>query len=128
MEKVKIHQEYLIGATAKNILWNAISTVAGLESWFADKVSASDKIMTFEWSGSEPREAEIVASRLCSFIRFHWIDDDDSHSCFEIKMTQDELTRSFVIEINDSVNKDEVNDMIDVWNLQIKKMRRILGF
>ena len=38
MKKEKIHLEYLLNATSKNILWSAISTPTGLEDWFADKV------------------------------------------------------------------------------------------
>ena len=38
MKKEKIHLEYLLNATSKNILWAAISTPTGLEDWFADKV------------------------------------------------------------------------------------------
>mgnify|MGYP000093837339 FL=1 len=38
MKKEKIHLEYLLNATSKNILWGAISTPTGLEDWFADKV------------------------------------------------------------------------------------------
>ena len=43
MKKEKIHLEYLLNATSKNILWSAISTPTGLEDWFADKVVSDDK-------------------------------------------------------------------------------------
>ena len=45
MKKEKIHLEYLLNATSKNILWGAISTPTGLEDWFADKVISEDKIV-----------------------------------------------------------------------------------
>ena len=47
MKKEKIHLEYLLNATSKNILWGAISTPTGLEDWFADKVISDDKIVEF---------------------------------------------------------------------------------
>ena len=49
MKKEKIHLEYLLNATSKNILWGAISTPTGLEDWFADKVISDDKIVEFHW-------------------------------------------------------------------------------
>ena len=49
MKKEKIHLEYLLNATSKNILWSAISTPTGLEDWFADKVVSDDKTVTFCW-------------------------------------------------------------------------------
>ena len=53
MKKEKIHLEYLLNATSKNILWSAISTPTGLEDWFADKVISDDKIVEFHWGGRQ---------------------------------------------------------------------------
>lgn len=128
MKKEKIHLEYLLNETSKNILWTAISTLAGLENWFADKITSDDKIVTFQWGANETRSAEIVAVRAFSFIRFHWVDDEDLRAYFEMKMNQDELTNAFVLEVNDIVNSDEVEDMKGLWNSQIMKMRRVCGF
>ena len=72
MKKEKIHLEYLLNATSKNILWAAISTPTGLEDWFADKVISDDKIVEFHWGKTEQRKAEITAIRSFSFIRFRW--------------------------------------------------------
>ena len=63
MKKEKIHLEYLLNATSKNILWGAISTPTGLEDWFADKVISDDKIVEFHWGKTEQRKAEIIAIR-----------------------------------------------------------------
>jgi uncharacterized protein YndB with AHSA1/START domain len=128
MSKVKIHLEFLLNDTAKNILWSAISTVAGLENWFAEKIISDDKIVTFQWAANETKTAEIVAVRAYSFIRFHWLDDKDPHTYFELKMSQDELTNAFVLEINDFVNPDEVDDMKELWTSEVAKMRRVWGF
>ncbi len=56
MKKEKIHLEYLLNATSKNILWAAISTPTGLEDWFADKVVSDDKIVEFHWGKTEQRK------------------------------------------------------------------------
>ena len=55
MKKEKIHLEYLLNATSKNILWAAISTPTGLEDWFADKAISAVIIWPlpniFSWEG-----------------------------------------------------------------------------
>ena len=68
MKKEKIHLEYLLNATSKNILWSAISTPTGLEDWFADKVISDDKIVEFHWGKTELRKAEIIAIRSFSLL------------------------------------------------------------
>ena len=80
MKKEKIHLEYLLNATSKNILWAAISTPTGLEDWFADKVISDDKIVEFHWGKTEQRKAEITAIRSFSFIRFRWEDDENENT------------------------------------------------
>lgn len=71
MKKEKIHLEYLLNATSKNILWAAISTPTGLEDWFADKVVSDDKIVEFHWgrlNKEMPRLLRSVLSHLFAFV------------------------------------------------------------
>ena len=107
MKKEKIHLEYLLNATSKNILWGAISTPTGLEDWFADKVISDDKIVEFHWGKTEQRKAEIIAIRSFSFIRFRWEDDENER---------------------DFAEPDEVDDMKELWESQVAKLRRTCGF
>ena len=128
MKKEKIHLEYMLNATSKNILWGAISTPTGLEDWFADKVISDDKIVEFHWGKTEQRSAEITAIRAFSFIRFRWLDDENERDYFEIKMGYNELTSDFVLEITDFAEADEVKDMKELWESQVAKLRRTCGF
>ncbi len=128
MERQKIHLEYLLNATSKAILWSAISTPTGLEGWFADRVESDDKIVTFYWGKTERREAEIVAMRAYSFIRFRWKDAVVPREYFEIKMTTSELTNDFVLEITDFAEADEVDDQRGLWESQVDTLRRTCGF
>ena len=105
MKREKIRLEYLLNATSKNILWSAISTPTGLEDWFADRVVSNDKIVEFHWGKTERRDAEIIAIRAYSFIRFRWLDDENERDYFEIKMNFNELTNVFVLEITDLPNR-----------------------
>ncbi len=128
MERKKLHLEYLLNATSKGILWAAISTPNGLEGWFADQVYSDDKIVTFCWGKAEKREAEIIAMRAYSFIRFRWLDDENENEYFELKMTNNELTNDFVLEIIDFTNADEVDDLHELWESQVDTLRRTCGF
>jgi len=128
MERQKIHREYLLNATSKSILWSAISTPTGLEGWFADRVQSDDKTVTFFWGKTEHRDAEIIAVRAFSFIRFRWLDDEYEREYFELKMTNNELTNDFVLEVTDFAAVDEVNDLCELWDSQIDTLRRTCGF
>lgn len=128
MKREKIHLEYPLSATSKNILWGAISTPTGLEDWFADKVVSNDKNVTFYWGKTEQREAEITAIRAFSFIRFRWLDDESERDYFEIKMNYNELTSDFVLEIIDFAEPGEVRDTKEMWDSEVAKLRRTCGF
>lgn len=129
MKRKKIHLEYLLKATSKNILWNAISTPAGLEVWFADKVLADKKTVVFCWGKTEKRTAEIIGIRMYSYIRFRWVDDSGhEREYFELKMTNSELTNDFVLEITDFTYEDEEDDTRGLWETQIDTLRRTHGF
>lgn len=128
MKREKLHLEYLLNATSRNIIWSTISTPTGLEGWFADKVVSDDKIVTFHWGKTEKREAEIIAIRAYSFIRFRWLDDENERDYFEFKMTNNELTGDYVLEITDFAPLDEMDDQKELWDSQIDTLRRSGGF
>jgi uncharacterized protein YndB with AHSA1/START domain len=127
MKKEKIHIEYLLNASSRSIIWNAISTPIGLEDWFADKVQMKDKTFTFCWGKSEIRKAELIGTRINSFVRFHWLDDDDEKSYFEFKMNFNELTSDYVLEITDFVDSEEKDDQFELWKSQIDTLKRACG-
>ena len=128
MERKKVHLEYVLNATSRNILWSAISTPTGLEGWFADRVLSDDKTVTFCWGKTEHRTAEIVGIRAYSFIRFRWLDNEHAREYFEIKMTNSELTNDFVLEITDFAAEDETDDLRELWESQVETLRRTCGF
>ena len=128
MRKEKIRLEYMLKAGSGNIVWSIISTPSGLETWFADKVTFKDKVFTFYWGKTETRQAEVTNFRVNSFIRFRWLDDEDPKAYFELKMTNNELTNDFVLEITDFTNADEANDLRELWESQVDTLRRTCGF
>jgi len=128
MERKKIQLQYQLKHTSEIVLWDAISTPSGLESWFADKVITDNShVVTFKWA-TEERTARIVACRSYSYIRFKWADSEFSREYFEIKMTYDELTTDFALEITDFADEAEAEDLEQLWDSQVETLCRNCGF
>ena len=127
MGKEKIKMEYMLKGGTENIIWSIISNPSGLETWFADKVTANDRIFTFRWGKTEEREAELISFRTNNLVRFHWLDDTDRKSYFELKIVYNELTEDLMLEVTDWAEPDEKEDLQDLWNSDIDKLRRLSG-
>lgn len=125
--KKRVRIEYPLSQASSIIIWNAISTPAGLEGWFADKVTKKGKTYTFSWGKTESREADMINTRSEYFIRFHWKDDEEPKSFFEFKIHYNELTSDHLLEITDFTEPDEEEDTINLWDSQIETLRRVCG-
>ena len=127
MKKEKIKMEYMLKGGTGNTIWSIISTPSGLETWFADKVTANEKHFTFRWGKTESREAELIGCRTNSFVRFHWLDDEEHKSYFELKIVHNELTEDLTLEVTDWAEPSEKEDVQDLWDSDIDKLRRVSG-
>lgn len=128
MTKRKIHLEYPLGAVSGAILWNAISTPTGLQTWMAENVTVEDQIYTFQWSKEEERKAQLIQRRNNSHIKFHWIDDEDPKSFFELRMEYNELTGDYTLLVTDFVSDEEdEEDLTDLWNIEVESLLRQCG-
>lgn len=125
--KRKTQIEYPLNPSSSIIIWNAISTTAGLQRWFADQVTKDGKTYTFRWGKTETRQAIVVNSRPEFFIRFHWQDDEESKSYFEMKIHYNELTTDHSLEITDFVEPGEEDDTRSLWDSQIETLKRVFG-
>jgi hypothetical protein len=126
MKKKKYHIEYIFDKAGKSSLWEHISSVTGLEGWFADKVSVDGKVYTFTWNAYWA-EAEVVGINQNNYIRFHWLDDENPASFFEFRLHKNELTGEVVLEITDFAEEHEKEDAINLWETEVRSLRRILG-
>lgn len=127
MIKEKLKLEYLLQSTSKNVIWDAISSSNGLERWFADTVVICNRHVTFSWGNSEVREAEIIATRSQQFIRFHWLDDEEKRSYFEMRMSCNEMTGKYTLTITDFADSDDLDMQHDLWDTQIEELMRKTG-
>lgn len=125
MTKEKLELEIEI-KSAIGILYNRLFTPSGLAEWFADNVKVNDNIYTFVWDGAE-EDAELISSKEDEFVRFHWVDDDEDDTYFELKIKIDEMTGDIALVITDYVDADEVEENRNLWEKQISKLKLILG-
>lgn len=63
------------------LLYQYISTPAGLASWYADDVRA-DAGCNICFSGINRPKAILMRTKLDEYIRFHWVDDDPANTFF----------------------------------------------
>lgn len=124
--KEKFELEYTL-KTSPKILFNIISTPAGLSEWFADDVNLKGNVFTFFWDGSE-QSAERVLFKENKMIRFSWLDEDDPEtSWFEFRIDIHELTGDVALVITDFAEADEKDDGMDLWDSQISELKHMLG-
>ena len=127
MSKEKIKMEYMLKGGTESIVWSIISTPSGLETWFADKVTTKEKTYTFHWGKTEKRVAELIQCRTESHIRFHWTDDEERKSYFELRLVYNELTEDLMLEVTDWAEPGEAEEVKDLWDSDIEKMKRVSG-
>ncbi|MCH3885575.1 START-like domain-containing protein [Tenacibaculum aquimarinum] len=125
MSKIKYDLEIPIHASP-SMLYQYISSPSNLEEWFADKVNARGKVVTFEWDGTE-EQAEIVTKKSGERIRFKWLESEDDESYFEIKIQVDALTKDVSLIVTDFAEEDEVEESKQLWENQIEELRHTIG-
>lgn len=108
-----------------SILFEFLSTPAGLQEWFADKVDEKDNVFSFSWNGSVEK-AEIIEQEQDKFIRYHWL-HAPKEEYFEFKIEKTEITNQTVLVIKDFAEKSEIKDQSQLWEYQVKDLFHRLG-
>jgi len=126
-EKIQIQLEYTVNCSPK-VLFNRLSTAAGLTEWFADDVRVKGNLFTFIW-GDTSQGAEKKLHRENKMVRFEWVDEDldKNESYFEFVINQDDLTNDVSLTIVDFAEKDEIEATSNLWDSQISKLKHLLG-
>jgi len=120
----KFELEYTLKTSAR-VLFNRLSTPAGLSEWFADDVNIKNGLFSFEWDGSE-QFAEVVSKKDNKHMRFRWVEEDEN-SYFEFKIQKDELTGDLALLITDFAEVDEKADATTLWDSQIAELKHVIG-
>jgi hypothetical protein len=108
-----------------SILYEFLSTPAGLQEWFADKVDERDSVFSFSWNGSVER-AEIVEGEEEKFVRFRWL-TAPKEEYFEFRIEKSEVTNQTILIINDFADKKEIKDQSQLWGYQVKDLFHRIG-
>lgn len=122
---MKYELEYPIHSSI-NILYERLSTLSGLSEWFADDVNVDrEGVYTFTWEGSE-QQANLVSKKKNDHVRFKWLDSDEEY--FEFLIQVDELTNDISLIVTDFADdKDDKEDAVQLWDLQIDNLKNIIG-
>lgn len=123
--------DYEIHASVK-MLYPYIQTASGLSEWFADdvKINNIQKTFRFFWENDE-HVAKLVSFRTNHFARFEFLpetDDDVSDPAyFELRLESNELTQSVYLKVSDYSDFDDMNELRDLWNHLVDKLRSTVG-
>lgn len=125
--KKQIRLEYIINCSPK-VLFNRLSSAAGLTEWFADDVHVRGNFFTFIW-GETSQSAEKVIHRENKLVRFQWLGDDvdKAESFFEFLINQHDLTNDVSLTIIDFTEDDEEKEAQSLWDTQVAKLKHVLG-
>jgi hypothetical protein len=123
-KKVLYTLEYPVRCSP-GILYEFLSTPAGLQEWFADKVDERDGMFSFSWNGTEDR-ADLVDKELDKFIRFHWT-HAGKDEYFEFSIDRSEVTNQTILIVKDFAEKKDIKDQSQLWEYQVKDLFHRLG-
>ena len=126
MARKKFVIEYDFEKVPLSLLWQFLYTNSGLETWYADEVTNDGKNYTIVWD-DEPHDALLLSARQNSHVRFHWKDDADEPTFFEMRILVSELTHGRTLKITDfAANDDEVEEFTELWNNSVDMLKRNL--
>lgn len=108
-----------------SILYEFLSTPAGLQEWFAEKVDERDSVFSFSWDGSTDK-AEVLESIDDKSIRFHWL-NAPKEEFFEFSIEKSEVTNQTILMVKDFAEKKEIKDQSQLWNSQLKDLFHRIG-
>jgi len=124
-KKRKFTLEYPVNCTVGS-LFSKLSTDEGLGSWFADRVERNNDQFTFFWH-KIPQGASLIGQRENKYVRFRWDEEEDPDAYFELKITPHELTGDIALSVTDFTEHDEYEDAVQMWENNIKNLKRTLG-
>ncbi len=130
MEKHKFVTEYELRASPK-MLFPYISTASGLSQWFASKVNTMpEQRFDFQWD-NESHIARQVSMRQNKGVRFEFLDtaadEGDDNNYVDFRVDQSELTQSTYLRITDYSGTTDADELVDLWDGLIDKLKEIVG-
>lgn len=123
-KKTLFSVEYTVRCSP-TILYNFLSTPAGLQEWFADQVDELDGIFTFSWNGTAEK-AQVIEVEENKSIKFQWL-TGPKDEFFEFLIDKSEITNQTMLIIRDFADKKEIKDQSQLWEHQVKDLFYRIG-
>lgn len=118
--------EFPISSSIK-VLYKRLSTPSGLSEWFANDVNIKNGVYTFYWDDSE-QSAKLVSKKDNKFVKFKWLDSENSDDFFEFRIVVDDMTSDVSILITDFADdQEDFEEARLLWETQIDNLRSALG-
>lgn len=131
MEKRKVTIEYPLEAKSPNIVWQLISTAAGLQKWIANYVTEKDGMMMFTWGEAwteqDCKTSAIIGREKNSHIRMKWQHDEYEETYWEMRIEKSELTGHLTLIITDFADEDDKAYLEDIWNGNLRRLHEVSG-
>jgi uncharacterized protein YndB with AHSA1/START domain len=108
-----------------NILYEYLSSPAGLQEWFADVVDQRDGVFSFSWDGNVEK-ARLLDKQEDNFVRFQWL-TMAKDEYFEFQIVRSEVASQTILVVKDFAEKSEIKDQSQLWDFQIKELFHKLG-
>lgn len=125
--KLRYEIEFAVNSSPQ-LLYQYISTPSGLSEWFADNVNSRGEWFTFIWDDTEEK-ARLASKKTNERIKFKWIDEDDNETdyFFELKISEDEITKDVSLIVTDFAFEDELEESKQLWKNQIADLKQVIG-
>ncbi|WP_396182520.1 START-like domain-containing protein [Flavobacterium sp.] len=125
--KVRYEIEFAVNSSPQ-LLYQYISTPSGLSEWFADNVNSRGELFTFIWDGSKER-ARLASKKSNERVKFRWIDDQDKDTdyFFELRISEDEITKDVSLVVVDFAFEDELTESKQLWENQVSDLKHVIG-
>ena len=124
MSKQLYTLEYPVRSSAA-ILYEFLSTPAGLQEWFAEKVDERDGVFSFSWNGSTEK-AKILEREDTRFVRYRWLHGPENEY-FEFAIEKSEVSNQTVLIVKDFAEKKDIPDQKRLWDFQVNDLFHRIG-
>ena len=110
--------EFPISSSIK-VLYKRLSTPSGLSEWFANDVNIKN---------DSEQSAKLVSKKDNKFVKFKWLDSENSDDFFEFRIVVDDMTSDVSILITDFADdQEDFEEARLLWETQIDNLRSALG-
>ena len=129
--KEKIEIEKVLKSKSPQIIWGLISTPERTAKRFADYIHIETDRYTFVWGDTtghhETKHATMVVKEKCARVRFIWEDEEHSDAFMELRMEKNTMTDDYTLHITDFAEKEDIEDLHDIWHDNMERLHRKSG-